>query len=117
MGLFRRTPRAERPHRYWRAELARRQMLVVEERVELELARLKLDVRQRVAGPQDFDAIRQLDLHLSALREARREFELDPVRKARLLDRLVVRLWAWSTRGKFEPPEKKVEADGLRVVP
>ena len=111
MGWLRRTPRAEKPLRYWQAELARRQALVVEGRVELELVRLKLDVRRRAAGPADFDAIRQLDLHLSALREARREFDLHPARKERRLDRLVLRLWEWSTTGKFEPPEEKEEPE------
>lgn len=109
MGWFRRTQRTGLPIRSWRAELARRQMTVVQERVELELARQRLGHLHRVTGPQDYEMVRQLDLHLAALKQARADLDQVPTRKRRWLDRFVVRLWDWSTRGKFEPPEEKVE--------
>jgi hypothetical protein len=104
MGGRRDTRRSGGPIPWWRAELARRQMDVVRHRVELELTRKKLELNWRPAGLDEYDAVRQLELHHAALREARRDLDQIPTRKRRWRDRLVVWLWDWATQGKFEPP-------------
>lgn len=108
MGWFRRGRRSGGPIPWWQAELARRQMDVIQERVELELIRKRLELRG-VVGPSEFEAVRQLELHLSALRDARKDMDHIPSKRKRWRDRLVIRLWEWSTKGKFDPPAEVVE--------
>lgn len=103
---FQRRDRVGTPIRWWRAEVARRQISIVRKRVEVELYRQRLGVNQKVAGPDDFEGIRQLELRLAAIDNSLDELNRYPVKKIRALDRMVVRLWDWAVRGKFDFEEE-----------
>lgn len=90
------------PTRWWRVELGRRQLALIRKRVEFELYRRRLELTQKVAEPEDYEATRVLELRLSALDNARDDLNRTPAKKPDWVDRLVMRLWEWASRERFD---------------
>lgn len=102
--MFRRDSGGPDRLRWWRREVALDQVRIVRDRVEVELVRRRLELNRKVAGPDDFEAIRQLELRLAAIHDSWKDLSRRPVKKPGLWDRFMLRLWKWSIRGKFDLP-------------
>lgn len=93
--------------RWWRAEIAREQIKAIRERVEIELYRRRLSLVGRVPDSEDYEMIRQLELRLSAIDASRAAIDRFTVKKRRLFDRLMVGLWHWAIRGRFDLTQER----------
>jgi hypothetical protein len=89
---------------HWRAAIGRDQIEIHRFAVQAALLRKREELRGKVAGPVDFEEVRQLEIQLAQVADAAKKFSALPVKKRRLLDRLVERLWFWATRERFSRP-------------
>ena len=87
--------------RAFRYEIGRRQIEVQRQAVDHALFLKRHETANKVAGPEDFEEIRQLEIQLAICANTLQEFSARPRQKTTWLDLLVIRLWEWSTAERF----------------
>lgn len=90
------------PH--WRAVVGRDQIAIQRYSVATALFRKREEARGKVAGPVDYEEIRQLEIQLAMVDAAGKELSQRPVKKRGLKDKIVEALWFWATRDRFNRP-------------
>ena len=89
---------------HWRAVIGRDQIAIQRFAVEAALLRKREEIRSKVAGPVDYEELRQLEIQLAQATNAGEELSRRPVKKQRLRDRIVEGIWFWATRERFNRP-------------
>ncbi len=90
---------------HWRATIGRDQISIQKFAIQAELLRKRAEIKEKVAGPADYEEVRQLEIQLAQAFNAEAELSQRPVKKRRVRDRVIERLWFWATRERFNRSE------------